>query len=139
MPNHDIIILKGNTANGKLKLDRDEINVYVGDTVTWSISASSNVVSFRIKKKWLYSRIFTEDDPTDHGRELNRQVKKDVPGRKFKYSIYWKDSDGNIHEYDPKISVMPSPFNFPKLLIGLILSILALFSLKSFLGKGSRK
>jgi len=108
MANHDIIIIDSKRGNDYLKLkDGDEIMIDVEDTVTWSIN-TSDVASFKIKKKhFLIREIFTDAPSQDYGTSLQRQVKSDVFDRRYKYSIVWKDKDWEKHTYDPIISINP--------------------------------
>lgn len=87
------------------------------------------------------TNIFTRTNPPhphqgDH-KHWKAKVKGDAPiCAEYHYTIYWKDSDGNDYEYDPKISVMPSDrFNLMKLIVMISTAVLALLFSLNFLRK----
>jgi len=93
--------------------------------VFWVIR-DKNIESFQIvEKPGNTDYIFTEPLPSGFQKDLLRKVKFRFRGCDWYYSINWKDAQGNVHPYDPKIAVKPVvPFTDLIFLFGFIITLL---------------
>lgn len=139
-----IKIIKG-YLNGTLELsDKGHTRARKGNSLKWKIKDGSDatsikVASIEIKIEQDPSNIFSIKPNNDEGEWKAEIDKHAADNAECKYSIHWKDCDGNDRIHDPKISIKPSTFNFRKWLIGLILGLLGLLSLEFLRRKRSKK
>jgi hypothetical protein len=133
---HIITIIKGR-PNGRLQLsDNDHTKAGHNDTVVWVIAPQSNVASIEIEKKSGSIEIFAIP-PRPIGNIWQGVISPTAPPSppEYQYSILWKDTSGNSHVYDPKISVKPAPIApnaalIEKIVLVLVGVFLAVFSIK---------
>jgi len=104
-----ITITASNSATGDLTLsDNGDTTANRGTTVTWVIGPNSGVSSITaISNKSTSVDVFSPD-PSQVGNSSNWQGTVNpnlaVPSEED-YNIYWDDSSGTNHCYDPKIRV----------------------------------
>jgi len=136
----DILIIAGNTGTHELTLNPSGIaEADKGKKVTWSIAPTAiNVKEFKIQKKDTSKGIFTFLDPPPKKYTKVGSGRVDWfndDGVVYGYSIWWIDNNGKEHEFDPKISVLPSTFDFIAFFITLVLALLILLTLRLGLRK----
>jgi hypothetical protein len=104
-----IKILKSDTSTGDLTLsDHGNTNARKGEVITWKIGPHSGVDSITaITVKPNSTNVFSSG-PAKLGNSSNWQGKikteMEIPIDED-YNIYWNDSSGVNHCYDPRISV----------------------------------
>lgn len=111
MPSRLVITIIRGFPNGRLQLsDSDHTTAGRRDTVVWVIAPHSNVDSIEIEKKSGSIEIFAIP-PRPIGNVWQGVISPTAPSSppEYHYSILWKDTSGNSHVYDPKISVKPAP------------------------------
>jgi len=135
---HEIKIKKG-YSDGTLKLSPRQTIAKNKDFISWCIKDDGEVTSIEnIEMKDGSTDIFIIP-PHRNGDQWSAEIKDGLPDdTEYEYSITWNGKWGG-KEYDPKISVNPSTFNFIKLLIGIILGFLGLLSLEFLRRKSSSK
>ena len=128
-----ITIFNGKPKNGHLEINPDTtIRVYANTEVKWVIDSTSNVESFRIKKKWLSSDIFDEHQqpPSSPSRSSSGTVGK-YKNKTYNYKILWtmkKDKSRQEYTFDPKLAIKPT-FNVFHVIISIFAGIISIFSL----------
>jgi hypothetical protein len=106
--------------------DSDELElsgpgeVDAGRKITWIITenAKDELIWFEIEKKQGHRDVFQGPNPTGtRQRPAVGQLKKNLPGHNYEYSINWVDLAGGDHTYDPKIAIRPGTRIFEILLL----------------------
>lgn len=142
---HNIFIEESYTSSQTLKLsDRGrKTQVSGGDTVTWHISPGSGVTSIRIQGKLDSSEIFSIPPHKQGAVWRGVIMSAPTPCTEWEYSIFWKDNENSQveYEYDPKISVKPTPFtnNILMFISSFLLACFSIFTLRYLFRSKSRK
>lgn len=143
---HDttIEIVNGDTSNDTLTLNPGIMpDVYKGRKVTWNINPSSNVESFRLKRKDKTDHIFIISPLSDFKKEISGTVYPRyliADDRIYNYYILWKKKgDPKVRTFDPKLAVKSTGFTTLELLIYILSGALFLFPFTIFRTKKTRK
>lgn len=132
-----ITIKSGNVKNDKLILEpAGEVKVSNGTVVNWVIDPSSNVDSFRIEKKWLFSTQIFKDrhrPPARLTRRGSGTVDSFKTSKKYRYNIYWiKKGETEEKKFDPKLAIKPIGLDKLNLVIYSVYGVLALSTFSVF-------
>jgi hypothetical protein len=135
---HIITILGCDTSNGKLIIDKPELEAFSTDTVKWEISPLSEVESIEEISEKIGPNNVWKNLPLKTNKwkgKIRRRVRRNY---NYEYNIKWKKKNNpTIYTHDPKISINPSKKS-KNLLITLI-TFLGLSSIIFFLNKKFRK
>ena len=128
--------------DGSLKLSDNGETVagsFINRKVSWEI-ADIKIKSFKIISKELGYYPFEEQPNGGHGTRENLKVKFGKGPGIWKYMIKWYDTlSPEEKTLDPIISVKPTGFISPKMVVGITVGILAVLMLTLLLKKKNRK
>ena len=134
MANRPITISASNPSNGTLTLsDHGHTRASRRDSVSWHIGQNSGVDSITLIQKKPSSPDIFSTPPRQQGMNWRGEISSTAPFYpEYEYSIFWlADDKSGPHEYDPKISVKPTPLLLfkKKPIFFLLAFFVALFSL----------